>query len=43
MLLDVCDWDHAKVQALYAKSATRRRELEPEPKPEREPEPKLYE
>ena len=27
MLLDVCDWDHEKVQALYAKSARRRREL----------------
>ena len=27
MLLDVCDWDHEKVQALYAKSARRRLEL----------------
>ena len=27
MLLDVCDWDHEKVQALYAKSARRRRAL----------------
>ena len=27
MLLDVCDWDHAKVQTLYAKSTARRLEL----------------